>query len=740
MSMKFKRFVNLSERHKRRRLSVISGHRRGFVSIAQDFDGSNSSTLEDVSENEPGTIRNNQEQSTDDDDEQTSDRGEEVEDSEEEAADGESTEEEEEEDHDENNEEEVGYDNIEEHNNTSSSSEDENDNVLQNLADMKKRILKNTFLATNLKHKQGNVLLKTLREFPFNLLCLPKDTRTLLKTPTTVATTQVQQIPGGEYLHMGLKCTLKKKLQNLPEDMLPETIEIDFSTDGAEMHRSGTDQFWPIQYRILNLIDKKPVIAGVFKRKQKPSNAFDFFAQFVQEIVDIREEGGIFIRNRQLPLNVRCFIADAPARAFALNHYGHTSSNACSKCKVQGHRCEEPGFRGAMIFPGIRHPPRTDEEYRDMIDEDHHKGRSPLSPVLGLVKQVPFESLHLVYIGNVKKVFSAHIHGKYGPQKLNVRQLNILDSRMTALTSYCPTEFNRRPNKLSMFHHFKGTEFRQLLLYTAPAVLQNVFSEEYYHHFILLHCVMRLLSFENVAEEIYAFCQEALETYVNMCEQLYGEQFLSYNVHGLLHIVDDVRQLGSLETFSAFCYENNMPEFRKHIRKPHLALQQFYKRMCELNDFSFAHVDNRIQICCSKPHAEGPLVEHIPVCRCQQFRKLQVGEITFSTSMRDNCIFLQNSKVCLITNIVQIERNIFFIVQKFRTQVALYDVGLTSDFVGVYHCSNLSHAVEAVNLIDVKGKMYRMPKWSGVEGQEECVLANEWICVSLLTPLIVPQN
>ena len=43
--------------------------------------------------------------------------------------------------------------------------------------------------------------------------------------------------------------------------------------------------------------------------------------------MDIREERGIFIRNRQLPLNVRCFIVDALARAFSLNHYGHTSSN-----------------------------------------------------------------------------------------------------------------------------------------------------------------------------------------------------------------------------------------------------------------------------------------------------------------------------------------------------------------------------------------------------------------------------
>lgn len=360
---------------------------------------------------------------------------------------------------------EVDDDHMDEDNNASNFSED---NVPEDLDELKKRALKHAFLSANLKHSQGNILLKTLCTFPFNLAYLPKDTRTLLETPTVVATRYVQQLAGGEYLHLGLKYTLIRKLESFPGHRLPKTIEIDFSTDGAQIHNSGTTQFWPIQYRIFNSIDKRPVIAGVFKGKEKPSNAFAFFEQFVQEILDIRKEVGILVRNRRLPLNIRCFIADAPARAFALQHYGHTSSNACSKCKIEGHRSEETStFGGTMVFPGIRHPLRTDEEYHNMIDEDHHKGPSPLDPVLGLVKQVPFEPMHLVYIGNIKKILHTHIHGKYGRLKLNKKKLDILDSRMITLQLHCPTEFNRRPNKLSMLHYFKATEYRQFLLYTA---------------------------------------------------------------------------------------------------------------------------------------------------------------------------------------------------------------------------------------------------------------------------------
>ncbi|RLU23954.1 hypothetical protein DMN91_004162 [Ooceraea biroi] len=81
---------------------------------------------------------------------------------------------------------------------STSFSEDEDVNVHEpeNLADVRKRVLRQAFLTANLSHKQGNILLKTLREFPFNLNHLPKDTRTLLQTPTVVANRYVQQLAG----------------------------------------------------------------------------------------------------------------------------------------------------------------------------------------------------------------------------------------------------------------------------------------------------------------------------------------------------------------------------------------------------------------------------------------------------------------------------------------------------------------------------------------------------------------
>ena len=153
----------------------------------------------------------------------------------------------------------------------SSTSDDENAYIQENPAILQRKALKNAFLAANINDSQGNILLKTLRQFPFHLTSLPTYTRTFLNTTTIVGSPQVRNIAGGQYLHIGFKKTLIKKFESLPENMLPENVVVDLSTDGAKVD-NGLDQFWQHQYRIVNSQDSKPIIVGIFQGRHKPSN------------------------------------------------------------------------------------------------------------------------------------------------------------------------------------------------------------------------------------------------------------------------------------------------------------------------------------------------------------------------------------------------------------------------------------------------------------------------------------
>lgn len=177
----------------------------------------------------------------------------------------------------------------------------------------------------------------------------------------------------------------------------------------------------------------------------------------------------------------------------------------------------------------------------------------------------------------MKKLLSAWIHGKYSRlSKLSRRSISIVSERLNILKIYCPSDFARRSTSLDMFSKFKATEFRQFLLYTGPVVLYNILNEQLYKHFLFLHAAIRVLISKSPSKQHLKFAELALQKFVLRTEILYGPTFHTYNVHGLLHLTDDVKRFGNLDSFSAFPYESNMPIFRKYCRKPAQPLQQFF--------------------------------------------------------------------------------------------------------------------------------------------------------------------
>ncbi|XP_011876846.1 PREDICTED: uncharacterized protein LOC105566980 [Vollenhovia emeryi] len=570
------------------------------------------------------------------------------------------------------------------------------------------------FVNNNITHVQCNNILSVLRTHTC-FSSLPKDVRTLLKTPRTPVV--VSKVDPGKYIHFSLEAEIIKTLSCLPSVSVPRKLEIDFNTDGCSLDRVGSNHIWPIQCRLANIKYTRPIIIGIYSGAEKPHNPNLFFEKFVADVNNVISNGGIDFAGNKIPIRLRCFIADAPARAFVLNHKGHTSGNPCSKCKVSGLRYED-----RYTFGGVNHPLRTNEEYLRCIDEDHHKdGKSPLSMLpIGMVSQVPFEYMHLVCLGVMKKLLSAWICGKYTRfSKLPARSIAIISQRLDNLKTYCPSDFARRPRAINEFSKYKATEFRQFLLYTGPVVTYGLLNHQVYTHFLFLHTAIRILISNSPSKVYLNFAELALQKFVARCENLYGLSFISYNVHGLLHLTNDVRQLGPLDSFSAFPYENNMPVFRKYCRKPNFPLQQFYNRMSEMEtcgtnlhrgETYFSKLTNSSTQVFSA-HNKGPLPPNINP-NSYQYRKLIFNKILLSLDIRDNCCILHDGSICLIINILVDNATYYLVVKKFQKVDSFYDVGILSSTIQIFKCSAISNEIFCIEVNQVRFKCYKMPYWS----------------------------
>lgn len=119
----------------------------------------------------------------------------------------------------------------------------------------------------------------------------------------------------------------------------------------------------------------------------------------------------------------------------------------------------------------------------------------------------------------------------------------------------------------------------------------------------------RLLLTPSINEELVNFVEKVLKYFVSKFNDIYGKEFMSLNVHNLLHIIDDYRRFGSLDLCSCFPFENFMKTLKKIIRKHEKPLEQVIIRYHELQTYS--KLGLKTNSCKSveylKQHRSGPL-------------------------------------------------------------------------------------------------------------------------------------
>lgn len=548
-----------------------------------------------------------------------------------------------------------------------------------------KKFLANWAVTECIPQSSLRLLLKGIKQYTCENcnLYIPSDPRSLVHTPRNTYT----DICGdGHYYHFGLSKAILSAISSISRNIT--NIRISINIDGLPLAKSSQRQFWPILGSISDF--KKVFVIGIYYGTQKPSNSNEFLRKFVDDTKILCEEG-IIINDKSIPCRIDLIICDAPAKSFILGIKGHNGYSSCTKCITEGSY-----INGKMCFPEMNAQLRTDADFRSRKDENYHIGHSALLeiPNFDLVHGVPLDYMHLVCLGVTRKLLYMWLFGEL-KVRLRHRKVESISWQLeNVLTLYMPSEFARKPRSLAFVKLWKATEFRNLLLYTGPIAFKSFLQKDLYDHFIVLHVAIRILCSSSLRNFI-DYAHDLLQHFVSSFKLLYGTHNVSHNVHGLNHIVQDVRKLGTLDCFSAFKFENYLQTFKKLLKKHDKPLEQIVRRYMEYEQNKI----NKVQECeitCShfvvdlkSVHIKGPLIEG---CYNPQYRIMRRLTTTIRIdTLADNCCSLTDGKIIEVKNIAYCEElNTNVIIgHEFCNRKDLYDIPCPSSLIGIFIVENL---------------------------------------------------
>ena len=327
----------------------------------------------------------------------------------------------------------------------------------------------------------------------------------------------------------------------------------------------------------------------------------------------MKNDGLVVTSNKTITVSIKCFVCDASARAFLKCVVNHTGCSSCERCEIKGE------WNGRVTFnSNSGQNLRIDEKFNNFGYPLHQKAVTPLVEIVdSCVSQFSLNYMHLVCLGVMRRTL--HYFMK-GPRicRLSQQQIQLISDNLVNLNGKLPSEFSRQPRSLDLIDRWKATEFREFNLYTGPLVLKDILHEEYYFHFLTLHCAMRIhLSPDDTRNEYMDFAKNLLSYFVAKAKRIYGDSFTVYNIHNLLHLAEHCQNLhSSLSEISALKFENYLQVIKKSIRNANNPVAQIAKRKLEVET------------------------------HCTQLHKNQ-NEIKCSVHFRDSC-FRHNNKLVIV--------------------------------------------------------------------------------------------
>ena len=481
------------------------------------------------------------------------------------------------------------WDAIDEHIQISSSSEAESETDEESLCER----LKEWSHKNEIKQNAIDGLLKILQEFGHNV---PSTARTLLKTPRTVET---EERSGMQYSYLDLRKVLLKNIELYKKcgNLEGNDLHLSFNIDGLPIFKSTSKSLWPVLCAIMNLKPIRVFPVALCYGQTKPKN-LDFLQDTVSDLRELMEHGLSLGETEHYAVRVKAIVCDAPAKAMVKSVKLYSGYYGCDKCSQAGF------WNGRMTYVEVEgFELRTDASFRAQTNHQHHHGPTPFCDLpIDMIKNFPIDYMHQVCLGVQKRLLFVWTKSKNKLLRMSAGHKDTITLKLINLRKYISSDFARKPRGLDELERWKATEFRQFLLYTGAIVLKEVLRPDMFEHFMVLSVALRILVSPGLNQTYGQYAHGLLKHFVTASVDLYGPEFLVYNVHSLLHLASDAEQYSGLDSCSAFVFENHLQKVKRMVRSSKNPLVQIIKRSQESADEPIAVSQSLSEPSCKRPN------------------------------------------------------------------------------------------------------------------------------------------
>lgn len=252
------------------------------------------------------------------------------------------------------------------------------------------------------------------------------------------------------------------------------------------------------------------------------------------------------------------------------------------------------------------------------------------------------------------------------------------------ISCQAPSDFNRRLRPLEHMKRYKATEYRQLLLYILPVVLQYSLNGILYDHFLKLVCAIRILCDKKICVLQNSIASSLLKSFVKdfSTHSKYKKINATFNVHSLLHLADDVYKYKTpLDDYSSFKFEIFLQYLKKMIKSGNKCLEQIHNRYYEklLSSIPFTFTSNTDLKNTNKLNANG-----------FTYKCVIINNSNFTINTPNNYVFNDSTRrVYKINALFKNNLNdICFSGFEVLNLKSVFETPIRSDLLGIF-CSNV---------------------------------------------------